>query len=218
MHVTAAAKTTTPTFSLKIRVPGWLELAGTVSVNGEAQSGPVTAGTYFDIQREWKDGDVVEVSFPPSLWAEPLNDRHSEYNATMAFKYGPLVLAGVNIESDIFVPKGDALKPASFITRNSTSKLEFEAVASDCTCMRMMPLRDVMLESYAVYFMTAGTKPAQQKLGYCPHSQGEEYVDFEACDDDDSALVSRGAPAPGPVASGHGVQWHLADDLFTSVV
>ena len=35
----------------------------------------------------------------------------------------------------------------------------------------MIPLRDVMDETYAVYLFTAGTKPPQPRLGYCPHSR-----------------------------------------------
>eukprot|EP00415_Alexandrium_ostenfeldii_P000872 UN0872 len=112
------------------------------------------------------------MSFPPSLWAEPLNDDHAEYNATMAFMYGPLVLAGVDVETDIFVPKSQdcRARPASFITRTSAAKLEFEATASDGRRMRMIPLRDVMLEPCAVYFMTAGTKPPQPHMPYCPRA------------------------------------------------
>jgi len=81
----------------------------------------------------------------------------------------------------------------------------------------MIPLRDVMMEKYAVYFMTAGTKPEQPHLGYCPHSQGDKYVDM-AADFDDALLVSSGAPAPSIIAKGHGVQWKLLDGVFTSLV
>jgi hypothetical protein len=49
--------------------------------------------------------------------------------------YGPLVLAGVHMDTDVWVPKGGTkgakADPASFITRNSTansSVLDFEAV------------------------------------------------------------------------------------------
>ena len=54
----------------------------------------------------WADGDVVSLDFPPSLWTAPLNDYHAWHNATLAFMYGPLVLAGVNVTSDLFVPAG----------------------------------------------------------------------------------------------------------------
>lgn len=207
---------TKATLTLKIRVPAWLELEGSITLNGQQLPGPVQPGSYFEIHRQWSDGDVVEAAFPPSLWAEPLNDFHAVYNATVAFKYGPLVLAGVDIHTDIFVPHGDAMQPSTFITRDST-KLEFEALAADGTRMRMLPLRDVMREQYAVYFHTAGTKPFQPKQGYCPHSEGHMFADMQQ-DFDDSALVSSGPPGPAPVATGHGVQWQLLDGMITHLV
>merc|ERR1712054_623165 len=92
--------------------------------------------------------------------------------------YGPLVLAGVGVSSDIFVPQGTQFKqdPTTFIRRNSTEALDFEATAADGSKMRMIPLRDVMLEKYVVYFMTAGTKPPQPAVHYCPRSQGSALV------------------------------------------
>lgn len=185
-------------FTLNIRVPGWLRLEGKILVNGQEQAGAIKPGAFFQIRRTWHDGDQVDVSFPPSLWVEHLNDFHAEYNATVAFMYGPLVLAGVDIATDIFVPKGDIATPETFIARSSTPTLEFEAVAATGSRMRMIPLRDVVLEHYAVYFMTAGTKPAQrQPLPYCPHSEG----------------LSAAA-----AASGHGVHWHHTHGSLVNVI
>eukprot|EP01050_Picozoa_sp_SAG11_P023402 SAG11_NODE_4692_length_1803_cov_1.910798_3_plen_98_part_00 len=44
--------------------------------------------------------------------------------------------------------------------------------------MRRIPLKDVMEEKYAVYFMTAGTKPPQPHNGYCPHSHRDELAGY----------------------------------------
>eukprot|EP00931_Biecheleriopsis_adriatica_P036106 TRINITY_DN20809_c0_g1_i1.p1 TRINITY_DN20809_c0_g1~~TRINITY_DN20809_c0_g1_i1.p1 ORF type:complete len:809 (+),score=167.38 TRINITY_DN20809_c0_g1_i1:31-2427(+) len=215
-------------FMLKIRVPRWLHLPGRIVVNGAEQSKPVP-GTYYEVARHWADGDTVDVSFPMSLWTDPLNDYHADYNATMAFMFGPLVLAGVNVTSDIFVPKGDEFRqnPGSFIQRVSDTALQFEASAADGGKMAMVPLKDVLHEQYAVYFMTAGTKPAQPKVVYCPHSQdikghdaGSGGMGHGCHGDDDSELVSVGPPLPSPVAtaSGHGVKWGLADGMFSTYV
>jgi len=204
--------------SLKIRVPGWLELEGSVTLNGEHLTDPVHAGSYFEIQRQWNDGDVVEAFFPPSLRTEPLNDFHSEYNATVAFMYGPLVLAGVDIDTDIIVPQGDTLQPSSFISRNkSCAHLEFVATGRDRETMRMIPLRDVVWEKYAVYFHTAGSKPPQPGQGYCPHSHGDDMV-LEDSDEGDSFLVKPGASGLDSTDVYRGVPWELKDGSFTSVV
>jgi hypothetical protein len=126
------------------------------------------------------------------LQASPLNDHHPEYNATSAFMYGPLVLAGVHISTDIFIPRSSnpITDPSSFITRNSSTDLTFEAVARNGTKMLMIPLRDVMDEQYVVYFMTAGTKPPQPPVVYCPRSAGEHVRSALQTPD---AIVSRGA-------------------------
>ena len=144
----------------------------------------------------------------------------------MAFMYGPLVLAGVYPHSDIFVPKGDRFQadPSTFITRNSSTALEFEATAANGTKLKMMPLNEVMLEPYVVYFMTAGTKPPQPSVHYCPHSANPappanpfERKPLAAHHEAQEAktLVSGGPPSAAPIsasfgsASKRGVRWHV---------
>ena len=223
-------------FSMMIRVPGWSDPAeSTVRVNGvsvassgsSSSSSGLEPGSYVRLQRAWVDGDTVEASFPLRVWSDPINDFHPEYNATIAFMYGPLVLAGVHMDTGVWVPKGgpEAAKadPASFITLNSTAesnKLEFEAEAAGGSKMKMIPLKDVMDERYVVYFMTAGTKPPQPEVVYCPHSppikENEASSSSASGDDDllgligstirlpggvndhDQDLVSRGAPPSAP--------------------
>jgi len=160
-------------FDIMVRVPKWLKQKGSITVNGQKEDADIVPGSFYKLQRAWKDGDVIEVAFPMSLWTNPLNDHHPIYNATLAFMFGPFVLAGVDVTTDIFVPKGEQFKsnPETFIQRTSDSALEFQATSKNGTAMRMIPLHDVMLESYVVYFMTAGTKPPQPRNGYCPHSQ-----------------------------------------------
>lgn len=74
--------------------------------------------------------------------------------------YGPLVLAGINASSTIFSPTGEQLKPETFIKRSSTTELKFVASGKDMTgkpiTMPMIPLFEVMEESYAVYFDCQG--------------------------------------------------------------
>jgi DUF1680 family protein len=206
VHVAAA---TTATFVLKVRVPGWLSQPGAVAVNGQAVRPLPAPGSYLSLDRAWGDGDTVDVAFPMALWTAPLNDKHPEQNATVAFMYGPLVLAGVGVASDIFVPAGKgAMAPDSFIARNSSSSIEFEARSASGQRMRLIPLRDVTDEQYVVYFFTAGTKPPQRKLGYCPHSTGHAHGEGE----EESKLVAAGAPpssAPTPIVS-KGVGWAIS--------
>jgi hypothetical protein len=228
----------TKKFSIMIRCPSWAKGTNAITVNGAASGVKLVPGQYANISRDWADGDAVEVSFPPSLWTSPLNDYHPEHNATLAFMFGPLVLAGVHVDSDIFMPGTGASNctqahfqtdPSCFITRNSSAgkPLEFEAVGRGASngVMKVIPLRDVMTERYVAYFMTAGTKPPQPNNGYCPHSEGDQVFSAPSQDlFDDSTLVSPGPPpAPAPdaeeaahIVSSRGVHWKLANGRLSS--
>lgn len=75
------------TFDIMIRVPEWAHSTrNIVTVNGIVVAGaPYTPQSYLRVSNSWKDGDKIEVRFPMTLWTAPLNDYHSEHNATLAF-------------------------------------------------------------------------------------------------------------------------------------
>lgn len=76
-------------FTLNVRIPAW-SANSSVKVNGETVEG-VKAGSYCAISREWKAGDVVEVSLDMSLhyWVA---DR-SAIGTKASVYYGPVLLA-----------------------------------------------------------------------------------------------------------------------------
>lgn len=88
-------------FALSIRIPAWCENA-TVAVNGKAEK--ANAG-YYTVNREWKDGDTVEVALEMKLVRHMLGDK-------TAYTYGALVMGrdamkdGRSVESP-FIPKSD---------------------------------------------------------------------------------------------------------------
>ncbi|MCA0454099.1 MAG: glycoside hydrolase family 127 protein [Chloroflexi bacterium] len=76
-------------FALKVRYPAWAQGFNLI-VNGEAQTVSASAGSYVTVEREWQDGDRVEIRLPMSLQLEDLpNAPHM-----VAVLYGPIVLAG----------------------------------------------------------------------------------------------------------------------------
>jgi uncharacterized protein len=80
----------TPTqFALKIRWPAWADKL-TVRVNGKKQKIEGQPQSYVSIDREWHDGDTVEIQFPMKLHTEPLPGTTN----IVALLYGPIVLAG----------------------------------------------------------------------------------------------------------------------------
>ena len=77
-------------FALRLRIPGWAKGA-TVRVNlGPATetSGP---GTYFELRRNWKSGDVVDLDIPMPTQLIEANPLVEETLGQVALKRGPVV-------------------------------------------------------------------------------------------------------------------------------
>jgi DUF1680 family protein len=81
---------TTSEFSLFLRAPGWSR-STEFTVNGQRDTGTVEPGRYFEIRRQWRAGDRVEVKFdmtPQLIRANPLVREDS---GRVAIQRGPLV-------------------------------------------------------------------------------------------------------------------------------
>jgi len=77
-------------FALKIRWPAWAQPAIAVRVNGKKQKISGQPGSYVTLDREWRDGDRVDIRLPMTLHTEPLPGTTN----IVALLYGPIVLAG----------------------------------------------------------------------------------------------------------------------------
>jgi DUF1680 family protein len=76
-------------FALRLRHPAWAKDGLAVSVNGQAEPAGSRPGSYATVEREWRDGDVVEARAPLSLRFEATSDDPGRG----AFLFGPIVLA-----------------------------------------------------------------------------------------------------------------------------
>ncbi len=76
-------------FVLRLRIPVWSEQT-VVRVNGEVCEG-VRAGTYYEISRSWKTGDVIELHFDMQMhfWMA----EKGTIGQKVSVYYGPLLLA-----------------------------------------------------------------------------------------------------------------------------
>ena len=68
-------------FPLHLRIPGWTQDPA-ISINGQKASG-VTPGSYKRIDREWRDGDRVEIVFPMPVRAI------QGFNGSISVERGP---------------------------------------------------------------------------------------------------------------------------------
>ncbi|MBS1662189.1 MAG: glycoside hydrolase family 127 protein [Bacteroidetes bacterium] len=58
-------------FPMFLRIPAWVKGGVRLAVNGkEVDAAGLRAGSYFELTREWKKGDVVELSLPMALRVE----------------------------------------------------------------------------------------------------------------------------------------------------
>lgn len=89
-------------FALNFRIPAWAESAA-IAVNGKRQD--ASAGTFTKVQREWKDGDRIELELPMKARLEAIDAQHPE---TAALLVGPKVLFAVE-ESQPAVTKSQLL-------------------------------------------------------------------------------------------------------------
>jgi len=88
--------------AIRVRRPGWAGTGMTTRLNGAAVAATVDSSGYAAIEREWHDGDTLEIALPLALRTEPLpgNPR------IVAIFDGPILLAGA-LGAD-GMPKGGA--------------------------------------------------------------------------------------------------------------
>ena len=77
-------------FTLKIRYPQWAETGAFIQINGKEKKVKNQPGSFIEITRTWKPGDIVEVTLPFSLRLEAMAD---DPNRVAVFN-GPVLLAG----------------------------------------------------------------------------------------------------------------------------
>jgi DUF1680 family protein len=76
--------------ALRVRYPSWAVSGMELMVNGKEEPVRGKPGSYVSLEREWRDGDMVQIRLPMSLRMEFMPDDSS----VVALLYGPVVLAG----------------------------------------------------------------------------------------------------------------------------
>jgi DUF1680 family protein len=91
--------------SLLLRVPGWARGA-TIRLNGTDRGGPLSPGTYEDVNRVWSSGDVLELALPLPVRLLEANPLVEEARNQVAVQRGPVVycLESVDLPRDVRVP------------------------------------------------------------------------------------------------------------------
>lgn len=75
---------------LYIRYPSWATSGAAVTINGKNVKINQKPGSYIVLNKKWKSGDKIDVTYPMSLHLVATNDNPN----MAAMVYGPIVLAG----------------------------------------------------------------------------------------------------------------------------
>lgn len=117
-----------------------------VHVNGRSVTGPAARpGTYLTLERDWRTGDTVELTFPRDLTWRPAPDNPQ----VLSLSYGPLVLAGAY--GDVASPTIPTLKPDS-VRQVAPGAAEFTASEESGASVALRPFHQVHHQHYNVYF------------------------------------------------------------------
>jgi DUF1680 family protein len=131
-------------FAVRLRIPGWLERAPRILVNGKPAQVKAERGTFAAVSRRWRKGDTVEVEFPFSFRAIPIDESAPN---TVAMMRGPVMLTAVDPPDELAVPRS-ALGRMEPVPRKP---LEFDC-ATAAGKVRMRPFYQVEREVYSTYF------------------------------------------------------------------
>ncbi|HHV98905.1 MAG TPA: hypothetical protein GXX36_04935, partial [Clostridiaceae bacterium] len=115
-------------FGLNLRIPTWAVKGNSLKVNGKEMKGLVP-GEYYRIEREWKDGDVLELNLNMAVhyWVGEKN-----YSGKTSIYYGPILLA----------------------LDSKNSMFDFDAIILQTTDLEKMTVEDGSSEGYWLLFNT----------------------------------------------------------------
>jgi uncharacterized protein len=131
-------------FALNLRIPGWVESAAQLSVNGKSLAVAAQAKTFATINRRWRDGDIVHLRLPLDFRAEPIDNQHPERVALMR---GPQMLVAVDPPADLAQqPLTLPGKPKPIAQRSSAFAIDAAAGP-----VEMIPFYSVKDETYTTY-------------------------------------------------------------------
>jgi DUF1680 family protein len=130
------------TFTMRLRIPGWLEEKPRITVNGILAKAETRRG-FALVNRRWQSGDRVSVELPLGFRTEPIDDSHP---TTVANLRGPLLYVKMNpAEADALLPRFDSLREVSESAGIYAEKAEGRSGV-------FVPFYFVRNERYTTYF------------------------------------------------------------------
>lgn len=191
-------------FTVAVRYPAWVAPGQLkLAVGGQAIPAKGRPGTYVEVTREWKDGDVLSVELPMTLRTEMLPNTTSY----VALCYGPILLAA-NLGREGLLDadfRGTAAMPAknklpsaqlpTIVVPVAEIPAHVEKLAGDAIQFKtrdlckpadvlLVPIHRVYDERYSIYFrLTARETWEQDKIRWTQQEQRERELELLTVDE-----------------------------------
>ncbi len=164
---------------VQIRTPQWATGGLKLRLNGKRLTITSTPGTYTEVKRTWKTGDVLQVTIPLTVRSEALPGAGN----VQAFVYGPLVLAGDlgEVKQEGVPYTGEqwefanrptagvpilvtSAKDEPKVTRAKQTDLVFRVQAAQNETVTLRPFSELPYQYYTVYWnVLTPTQYAERK-------------------------------------------------------
>jgi len=87
---------------IRIRIPSWVSADMPIKVNG-SEIGSGKAGTYLEVDRTWKNGDVISFTLPMDFRVTKYTGLEPGFQENhYAVEYGPILMAMVGVKGKKF--------------------------------------------------------------------------------------------------------------------
>jgi hypothetical protein len=134
------------TFPIYLRIPAWAGHRTTIGINGKKIQASVVPGKFARLQREWKNGDRIEVDFDMPTLLEAIDPQHPN---TFAVVHGPLALFSVGP-----IPEQITTRELLAMTQVSSGSTDWQVNTAQGT-LKLRPFTSIGDEHYRLY-MNAG--------------------------------------------------------------
>lgn len=78
-------------FALRLRIPGWCEAGASLQVNGQEIDISIQSGSYAEVRRVWRNGDIVRLQLPMPARRIESHPNVTENTGRIALARGPLL-------------------------------------------------------------------------------------------------------------------------------
>ena len=131
-------------FTIALRIPSWAGSNSKATVNGSGVDAQLEPGTWLNIDRDWKDGDHIELSLGMPLHLAQIDDQHP---STVALLYGPLALFAIQ-------PGAHTITEKQLLAAQRIGNSSAWEITTDSGRIRMLPYSEIKDETYRLYHQT----------------------------------------------------------------